>query len=95
MSRNYNDPKYKSWRQKVYERDKYTCQWPKCGKKGRLNAHHIKRWADNEALRFAVNNGITLCWKCHKKVHNKEEQYEMFFFKVLLQNGIRNGKKKK
>ena len=82
--RNFKDPVYVNWRKKVYARDKYTCQWPGCKSKKKLNAHHIKRWADNPILRFEVNNGITLCWRCHKNIQNKEEQYEQFFFKILL-----------
>ncbi len=91
MSRNWNDPIYKKWRVDVYKRDKFTCQMPSCGSKGRLNAHHIKRWSDNPILRFNVNNGITLCHKCHKSIHNKEEQYEQFFFTLLI-NKTRNEK---
>lgn len=32
-----------NWRKQVYKRDNYTCQ--RCGKKGILNAHHIKSFA--------------------------------------------------
>lgn len=60
---------YKEWRAKVFERDNYTCQ--QCGdnKGGNLNAHHIKEYAKYKELRHDVNNGITLCKHCHKKVH--------------------------
>jgi hypothetical protein len=60
--------RYKEWRKKVFTRDNWTCQ--KCGKKGgTLNPHHIKPFAEYPKLRFVVNNGITLCKKCHKKAH--------------------------
>lgn len=63
-------PKYKEWRRKVFERDFYTCAI--CGKVGgELNAHHIKPYAYYPELRYEVNNGITLCKNCHKKVHRK------------------------
>ena len=84
MKRDYNDPIYAEWRRRVFSRDGHKCQMPRCGYKKALNAHHIKRWADNPSLRFEVNNGITLCWRCHKNIQNKEEQYEQFFFKILL-----------
>jgi len=60
--------KFKIWRENVYERDSYTCQ--KCGNIGnRLNPHHIKNFADNPKIRFDVDNGITLCQKCHREFH--------------------------
>jgi len=60
---------YKLWRNAVYERDNYTCIW--CGNRGcRLEADHIKPWCDYPALRFAIDNGRTLCKECHKKTDN-------------------------
>jgi len=56
------------WRTAVYERDRYTCQ--RCGAKGgQLNAHHIVPWCLSPAQRFDIDNGITLCVKCHRLEH--------------------------
>jgi 5-methylcytosine-specific restriction endonuclease McrA len=64
-----NSVEYKLWRKAVFERDKYTCIW--CGKRGgRLNADHIKRFSDFPELRFAIDNGRTLCKSCHSKTDN-------------------------
>lgn len=63
--------KYRLWRTTVFQRDNYTCQL--CGQKGgKLNAHHIKRFAKDIANRFNVANGVTLCVDCHKYVHKVE-----------------------
>jgi len=57
---------YRLWRESVYARDAWTCQ--DCGKKGeKLNAHHIKSFLQFPKLRFAIDNGVTLCVKCHRK----------------------------
>lgn len=64
-------PDYINWRILVFERDNYTCQVCKqVG--GNLNAHHIKSFAKYKNLRTDVNNGITLCEKCHKAVHKRK-----------------------
>lgn len=65
---------YKLWREEVFKRDNWTCQ--KCGLRGkRLEAHHIKSWDKFPKLRFYINNGLTLCKRCHIKEHvEKEEQ---------------------
>jgi predicted restriction endonuclease len=81
--RNYDDPLYKQWRLSVYKRDKYCCQWPGCNKKSRLNAHHIKTWAQYPHLRFDPNNGITLCSNHHKLIKGLEEIYESVFYKIV------------
>ena len=58
----------KEWRKSVFVRDKYTCQ--SCKKVGGdLQAHHIVPWADSVKLRFDIDNGGTLCVRCHKILH--------------------------
>lgn len=58
---------YKLWRTSVYERDNYTCVICGCNESGKLNADHIKPFALFPELRFAIDNGRTLCIDCHKK----------------------------
>ena len=57
---------YKLWRESVFKRDSYTCIWCKIPKK-RIEADHIKPFAYYPELRFAIDNGRTLCVECHKK----------------------------
>lgn len=56
---------YKLWRTAVFQRDDFTCIW--CLQRGgELNADHIKPFALFPELRFAIDNGRTLCISCHK-----------------------------
>jgi len=56
------------WRKAVFERDNFTCQ--KCKiKGGKLVAHHILNFSKYLKLRYKINNGITLCFFCHKEFH--------------------------
>jgi predicted restriction endonuclease len=60
--------KYRKWRESVLMRDNYTCQ--NCGVKEEImNVHHIKSFSEHKDLRYDIDNGITLCEKCHKKLH--------------------------
>lgn len=70
---------YNKWRKSIFQRDNYTCV--NCGVVGgRLECHHIKPLSIfiNENIKlsldeiikidglWSLNNGITLCEKCHK-----------------------------
>lgn len=81
--RNYDDPEYKNWRKKIYARDKYTCQWPGCSQKAKLNAHHIYRWVDYPGLRYHLDNGITLCRFHHDNINGSEDYYIGFFSRLV------------
>ena len=57
----------------IYQRDGYRCQRCGAGKttpRG-LHAHHVKSWAGNLALRFDLDNVVTLCRDCHHWVHSR------------------------
>lgn len=62
--------KWKEWRKKVFKRDNYTCQICKI-KGGNLIPHHIKLFRFYKKDRFDLKNGVTLCSKCHRGLHNK------------------------
>lgn len=70
--------KNRQWRSDVFTRDDFTCQ--RCGRRGgSINAHHINSMAfiieindirtSEEAANceelWNINNGITLCARCH------------------------------
>lgn len=68
---------YKEWRTSVFIRDNRTCIW--CGSKKNIEADHIRPFAYFPELRFAIDNGRTLCRECHKKTDtygNRAEKRE-------------------
>jgi len=83
MFRNFKDPKYIQWRKDVYKRDGFKCQWPNCNQNRKLNAHHIKNWANFPGLRFVVDNGITLCRYHHDMIKGLEETYAATFMRII------------
>ena len=76
--------KSRQWVSDVFHRDDFTCQ--ECFERGgKLNCHHIKHFSEiikenkiktlEEALDceelWNLNNGVTLCYNCHKTKHKK------------------------
>lgn len=64
---------YQDWSARVKEADRHECVL--CGNTDNLHAHH---WycCDNKAhaARYAVDNGVTLCYACHiRKVHTRAD----------------------
>lgn len=58
---------YKLWREAVFKRDNYQCIWGGKEHGSKLHADHIKPFALYPELRFAIDNGRTLCIECHYK----------------------------
>jgi len=58
------------WRNKVFEKDNYTCNICK-QYGGKLEAHHLNGYNWDKENRLNVENGITLCQKHHKEFHKK------------------------
>lgn len=66
--RNSEITKIKIWRDSIFERDNYTCDICK-STGGKIQAHHLNGWSYFKEERFNLENGITLCKKCHFDFH--------------------------
>jgi 5-methylcytosine-specific restriction endonuclease McrA len=79
---------YKKWRRMVFTRDYYTCQICHTEySEDKLEAHHIKPFSIAPELQFDVNNGLTLCHKCHVKTDSYGRKGSM------IKQGIKEAKK--
>jgi len=63
---------YQSWRRTILVRDEFKCT--KCNEKNiKLHVHHNVipfSECNGTGLEIDIDNGITLCKKCHKEAHN-------------------------
>lgn len=86
---------YGVWRKHVYERDNYTCQCCGDDRGGNLTAHHLDGYSWCKEKRTDVENGITLCEKCHKQFHkeygnfnNTKQQFVEYMYNHMLKNTL-------
>jgi len=80
-----NTDEYRNWRKAVYARDHYRCIL--CLRHMRsFHAHHIKRFVDYPELRLNVDNGVTLCERCHRQVHMMEPEFEPILRSRILRD---------
>ena len=75
-----NDALVRRWRKAVFKRDDYKCR--NCGSNKRIVAHHISYWSNDPINRVNVDNGITLCSKCHAQEHEADSFYGLVAFKI-------------
>ena len=69
--RKRNTPQYRIFRKSVLKRDRGICQ--RCGASEKvMHVHHIKAYKDYPEERTNVDNGITLCPKCHRRLHSEK-----------------------
>jgi hypothetical protein len=73
---------YDLWRTAVFIRDNRTCIW--CGSKDKIEADHIKPFSLFPELRFAIDNGRTLCHDCHRKTETYGNRKNAGFRKVSI-----------
>ena len=72
MSRNHdclNPRRWAATRRQVFIRDGYRCR--RCGKAGRLEAHHVTR-LENGGDPYDPDNCETLCRSCHIERHRPD-----------------------
>lgn len=93
-------PEYNEWRKEVYKKDNWSCQ--NCGikclgykdgirrkeSKKIIAAHHFIDFVGdgNTPSDYDVDNGITVCKSCHRKIHNYLNMLEKAKQKFLCIN---------
>jgi len=72
---------------KVHQKYNYTCQ--ECGNSSdKLHAHHIIPVSTDETKAYDFDNLITVCQKCHSKIHFSNKTEMTFAEKVLSSDFI-------
>lgn len=80
------NPAYKSFRKEVCDRDGWACRIADNNCDGRLEVHHILSWSKFPELRYAINNGITLCRFHHPRKRVDEMKLSPYFQSLVMSN---------
>ena len=93
-----DDYLFKKWAQEVKVRDGFQCQI--CSQRGvYLESHHMNSWDIYVSERYDLNNGVSLCKRCHQRFHdlfgygnNSKYQFKQYqqmaeiFKRILVEN---------
>ena len=98
------DPKWQKRRLEILQRDNFTCKVCDRGLNDGipLNVHHKRYESGKKPWEYPSSNLITLCEKCHKKIHDgiiaipvdksSVKRYSTIFYKSLFaQRGVLSG----
>ena len=80
----YTDNEYKVWRDEVFRRANYECEY--CGENAE-NAHHIKPKKLEPFFALDPDYGIACCKKCHNKYGHKDECAAYILSSVVCGSG--------
>lgn len=80
------DSRYRDWSRAVKNRDDWKCRMKNSHCSGRLEAHHILRWANYPDLRYSLENGIALCHYHHPRTRHSEDALVGYFKKLISRN---------
>ena len=73
MKEFYKTTKWKGKRERILKRDEYRCR--ECKRYGKSVAastvHHVIPLEQQLELKYSSNNLISLCSKCHDKMHDR------------------------
>ena len=72
--------------QKVYERDKGTCQLLDENCQYGLELHHIVYRSEDKSKINDINNCILLCNYHHRLVHSNKNHWQPILFKIVKKN---------
>jgi len=64
----------RAFKKRIKQRDKRCVL---CGSTIKLNTHHIDSWVEQPDFRFAVNNCVILCKRCHVRADNKHHKHQI------------------
>ena len=71
------------WSKSVKKRDYWKCKLSNDECKGRIESHHIYSWSKFPALRYNIENGITLCHFHHPRTRDDEEKLKPILLNLL------------
>ena len=74
---------HRYWSISVKKRDNWKCRLLNEECDGRVESHHIYSWSAFPALRYEINNGITLCHYHHPRTRDGEQKLVPKLLKLL------------